>query len=172
MRSHSFLSPKCVVKESILGGKGIFASTEIEKNELIALWGGIVYHADEIEKLCKQYPQFSTHTVSIFKDYYLGPIAVDVFDDTEMFNHSCDPNVGVKGQVVLLARRKIRKEEELCFDYDTTETTEEGQFLCKCNSPFCRKKIDGSAWQDEEFLKKNEGYLSWYIQELAARRRK
>lgn len=169
MRLHSFVSSKCRVENSRLGGKGIFAAKEIKKNELISLWGGMVYSAKEIDKLSKNYPHFSTHTVSIYKDFYLGPVTMNGLDDAEIFNHSCDPNIGIKGQIVLVARRKIQKGEELCFDYDTTETSSEGWFICKCNTKSCRKKIDGSSWKDKKFIKKNWEFLSWYIQEKIRR---
>ena len=165
MRSHSFLSPKCAVKKSLLQGKGVFAKADIQKNEIVALWGGIIYSAKEVSNLSKKFKHFSTHTVSISEGFYLGPIKMRGYDDAEMFNHSCDPNTGIKGQIVVVARRFVKKGEELCFDYDTTETSAEGWFYCKCRSKNCRGKIDGSGWKNIEFRKKNQGFLSWYIQE-------
>jgi SET domain-containing protein len=165
MKSHSYLSPKCVIKKSELAGKGVFAAKNIQKDELVALWGGLVYSANEVDKLSKRYPHFSTHTVSVFDNFYLGPIKTKGFDDTEFFNHSCEPNIGVKGQIVVVARQNIKRGEELCFDYDTTETCDEGWFYCNCKSKSCRKKIDGSAWKDRNFIKKNKDYISWYILE-------
>ena len=169
MRLHSYLSPKCTVKKSKLSGKGVFAKQDIAKDELVSLWGGVVYSTKETEKLSKKYPQFSTHTVSICEGFYLGPINNTGFDDVELFNHGCEPNIGVKGQIVLVARRNIKAGEELLFDYDTTETTDEGWFYCKCNSKSCRKIIDGSGWKDKKFLRKNAGYLSWYIENIISK---
>ena len=163
MKLHSYLSPKCYIKKSPLGGKGIFARAEIKKGELVALWGGKVFSLEEIEKKCVNKPHFATHTVSIFDNFYLGPITENGFDDTEYFNHSCTPNVGVKGQIVIVARKKIHTNEELCFDYDTTETNAEGSFYCKCKSKSCRGLIDGSSWKNPNFCKKNREYLSYYI---------
>lgn len=166
MKNHSYLSTKCIVKKSKLAGLGVFAKENIKRNEIIAIWGGIVYSTKEIDLLSEKYPHFATHTVSIYDDFYLGPIhPTDGLDDTEYFNHSCLPNAGVKGQIVIVARRNIQSGEEICFDYDTTETNSEGSFECKCGTKECRHTIDGSAWKDPDFQKKNSGYLSWYIQE-------
>ena len=165
MKIHSWLSKKCLVRESCVGGKGVFANADIKKTEMIALWGGKIYSASEADSLCKANPHFLTHTVSIYNGFYLGPTNLRKFDDTEFFNHSCEPNIGVKGQIILVARRKIIKGEELFFDYDTTETSEDGWFYCKCGTNSCRKKIDGSGWKNPDFVNKNWHFLSWYIKE-------
>jgi uncharacterized protein len=134
---------------------------------MIALWGGIIYSLEEVLQLAKKYPHFETHTVSIYKDFYLGPLTTEdsELDETELFNHSCDPNAGVKGQIVVVARRDIHNGEEICFDYDTTETSAV-PFVCRCRSLWCRGMIDGSAWKNASFRTRNHGYLSWYIEEL------
>ncbi len=139
---------------------------------MIALWGGIVYSAQEVTEIAKQHPYFETHTVSIYKDFYLGPLDTDAthLDETELFNHSCDPNTGVKGQIVLVARRPILPGEEICFDYDTTEITAV-PFVCQCRSPQCRGLIDGGAWKNAAFRAQHQGYLSWYIEELIRQER-
>lgn len=167
MKTHSIVSSKCKVEKNKLREWAVFASGNIKKGELIALWGGVIYSAKDVKNLSKKYPHFATHTVSVFKGYYLGPVNTDdKFDDAEFFNHSCDPNIGIKGQIILVARRDIKKNEELCFDYDTTESTSIGSFKCNCGTKYCRKLINGTAWKDKVFVKRNKGYLSWYIEEL------
>jgi SET domain-containing protein len=170
MKLHSYLSPKCFVKQSPVQGFGIFAKKDIKKNEVVSLWGGIIYSAKEVDSLSRKHPHFSTHTVSVYDGFYLGPVNPNGLDDSEFFNHSCEPNVGVKGQIAIVSRRNIKKGEELYFDYDTTETTSEGWFYCKCGSKNCRKKIDGTAWKNRNFLKKNKDFLSWYIKEKVNRK--
>lgn len=163
MRIHSVLSDKCEYREN-LGYKGIFAKNPISKGEMIALWGGIVYSKQETEKIGKLHPHFLTHPVSIYDGYYLGPVGTGEMDDAEFFNHACEPNAGVKGQIILIARKDISKDEEITFDYETTEINGQS-FECECGSENCRKIIDGNAWKDCAFQKNNTGYLSWYIEE-------
>src|SRR5208337_2618791 len=145
MRIHSFLSPKCQVRSSSISDKGVFASSSFAEGELVAVWGGKVYTADEVSQMAVRFPHFNTHPISVYNGYYLGSPNVSEFDDAEMFNHSCDPNVGVKGQIIVVARRPIIEGEELTFDYDTTETSAE-PFKCRCGSSNCRGLIDGSGW--------------------------
>ena len=172
MKQHSYLSPKCRVEKSAIHKRGVFATEIITSGEIIALWGGIVYSSAEVTRLARKYPHFETHTVSIHQDFYLGPIipAKAPLDDTEMMNHSCEPNAGIKGQIAVVARRVIRRGEEVCFDYDTTEISAV-PFLCQCGTPSCRRRIDGSAWKDKSFRAKHLGYFSWYIQELIRQER-
>lgn len=164
MRRHSFLSPKCYVsRKSKIHKCGVFAKNNIKKGELVAIWGGYILTASEVEKLPKFILEFG-YPVQIHDNFYLGPKNKKDLDDSEMFNHSCDPNVGVKGQNILVARRNIKKGEEVCFDYETTDSLEL-VFDCKCGAKNCRKKIYGTSWENREFQNKNKGYFSYYLQE-------
>ena len=164
MRIHSILSPKCFIQTSTIEGKGVYSNNFLEEGEIVAIWGGKIYTANEIESLSRSLPHFLTHTVSVCPGYYLGSENLFEFDDCEYFNHSCEANVGVKGQIVLVTRKKIYPGEELTFDYDTTEMFSE-PFQCKCGMKLCRGIIDGTGWSDEGFLDRNKEYLSWYMQD-------
>lgn len=104
------------------------------------------------------------YPIQIYEGFYLGPKTSEDIDDSEMFNHSCSPNAGVKGSNILVARCDILVGEEICFDYETTDL-QDLEFKCECQSNNCRKYINGSSWKDPVFQKQNEGYFSWYIQE-------
>lgn len=164
MRIHSLLSPKCFIQNSSIGGKGVFAKESFEEGDIVAIWGGKIYTSKEVESISKSFPHFLTHTVSVCPGYYLGSENLFEFDDCEYFNHSCEANVGVKGQIVLVSRKKISVGEELTFDYDTTEMFSE-PFHCNCGQKLCRGIIDGTGWKDDAFLERNQRYLSWYIQD-------
>lgn len=104
------------------------------------------------------------YPVQIFDGLYLGPKKAEDLDDSEMFNHSCNPNAGVKGQNILVGRKDIKAGEEICFDYETTDF--QGlNIICKCDSKNCRGEITGSSWRDPKFQRRNRGYFSWYLQE-------
>lgn len=165
MRLHSLLSPKCRVARSEISGSGVFAAEPLAAGELVAIWGGKVYTMAEVERLSEVIPHFATHTISVYPGYYFGSENLFELDDAELFNHSCDANVGVRGQVVVVARRSISAGEELTFDYDTTEIVAD-PFECFCGSPLCRHIINGSGWRDPAFVERNREYLSWYILEL------
>ncbi|MBY0112937.1 MAG: SET domain-containing protein-lysine N-methyltransferase [Phycisphaerales bacterium] len=131
------------------------------------MWGGVVRTEDELQALASRDEKFSSHAICVGDGFYLtwDPSGVDA---TELFNHSCSPNLGVKGQIVVVTRRAIQPGEELTFDYDTTETTPQ-PWPCRCGSPACRGTIDGKGWDDPAFLRANRGYLAWHIEERARR---
>lgn len=163
-RLHSYLSPKCEVKKSTnIHGQGVFAREDIKKGKPIAFWGGYIITLEELDDMPEDFLELG-YPVQIYPGFFLGPKNFEDLDDAEMFNHSCDPNAGVKGQNILVARLDIKAGEEICFDYETTNT--EGlYFKCCCGSKNCRRIIDGTSWKDPKFQRQNQGYLSWYIQE-------
>ena len=78
-------------------------------------------------------------------------------------NHSCDPNLGVQGQIVFVAMRDIQPGEELTHDWATTDD-DSYQMECECGSPQCRRIITGQDWRKHELQQKYRSYFSWYLQ--------
>lgn len=147
----------------------MIANAPFASNEIVAVWGGRIYTSDELEELPGHHPSDSTHTVSVAPGFHVGSMDPEAeLDDTDLFNHSCQPNLGVQGQIVLVARRRIEAGEELTFDYDTTETGAV-PFVCHCGAPECRGIIDGSSWRNPAFREAHAGYLSWNVLEAIRR---
>ena len=48
-------------------------------------------------------------------------------------NHSCDPNLAIQGQIVLVAMRDIAPGEELTIDWATTDDGDY-EMECRCGS--------------------------------------
>ena len=140
----------------------MFAATPIAAGELVCVWGGVVYTAAEVEALGQTFSHFRTHPIEVAEGFYLASTSPTAIDDAERFNHSCDPNVGVKGQILVQARRAIVAGEELTFDYETTDVSMT-PFECRCGAKQCRGRIDGSAWNSPDFQANNAGWLSPYI---------
>ena len=78
-------------------------------------------------------------------------------------NHSCDPNLGIQGQIVFVALRDIEKDEELTFDYAMTDD-ENYEMECNCGSRQCRGTITGKDWMRKDLQNKYDGYFSWFTQ--------
>ena len=170
MRLHSWLTEKCEVRESPLSGIGVFALQAIANQELVAIWGGVIYSSSEILGLCQTFPHFLTHPIEVAEGFYLGSTSLTSIDDAERFNHSCNPNVGVKGQIVVISRRSIAQGEELTLDYETIATLP-APFPCRCADRRCRKLIDGSALNTTEFRDQHTEFLSWHVTEMSQRQR-
>ena len=100
-------------------------------------------------------------SIQIEEDLYLvtgseGP--------ADWVNHSCDPNAGLVGQIVLVALRDIRPGDEICFDYATTDGSPYDEFDCGCGSPRCRGHVTGDDWRLPALQARYAGHFSPYIQ--------
>ena len=57
-----------------------------------------------------------------YEGWRLTPVSEAEFEGLMMFlNHSCEPNVGIQGQIVFVALRGVAAGEELTLDYATIE---------------------------------------------------
>jgi len=166
MLSHSWLHPNLEKRCSATQGCGIFARADIRKDERLAIFGGKIMLIDEMYQIPENMQRY---TMQIEERFVLGP-ASSVPEDTDFFNHSCDPNGGFKGQVFLVAMRDIKAGEEITFDYCMTVSESAGsdmvfKMACACGSPRCRKTITEQDWMLPELQVRYKGYFSQYIQD-------
>ena len=86
-------------------------------------------------------------------------------------NHSCDANLGLRGNIVFVAIRDIRAGEELTHDWCMTDD-DSYEIECKCGSPNCRRILSGKDWQRPELQARYCGYFATYLADkIAARAR-
>jgi len=102
---------KIHVKESPQKGLGVFASANIEKDEIIEI-------APFIEDVC--YPKDCLLNKYIFASPYIGKVRV-IFGYGSIYNHSNTPNASYKPYneryYIFTALRRITKDEEICTNY-------------------------------------------------------
>ena len=155
-----YVSPKLEVREHLdKGGFGLFARVAIARDEVLVAWGGPVLTLAEVRALSRE---AQGHTMQIDEDLYIGAIRMD--EPADYVNHSCDPNAGIRGQVVLVALRDIAPGEEVCFDYAMADGSAFDEFACSCGAPHCRGKVTGNDWQLPDLWARYEGYFSAYLQ--------
>ena len=156
----TYTSPKTTVKKSKKGGQGFFAVEKILKDEIVAIKNGHIVDKKEAELLDKKLGDFS---LQISDDFFICPKTVDEIDDVVIYiNHSCDPNIGMDGQINYVAIRDIEQGEELCMDYAMAMTTDY-ELQCNCGAENCRRKITGADWKDKELQEKYGNYFSRFI---------
>ncbi len=118
-------------------GKGAFANKNFEKGEIIFEFHGQFF---TFESLPTPYDEVEDHYVQIGKDLYMGPSG----GTDDFFNHSCDPNTGLKikdKRVFLVAIKNIAKDDEITWDYSTTMNEDDWEMDCQCGSKNCRGHI-------------------------------
>lgn len=156
-RITSYLSPKLEACETY-SGCGVYAKDPIHAGELLTVWGGDVLGKDDFLAQPKNIRSLS---VQVEEDLYLVPREIGPAD---CFNHSCDPNAGLVGQICLIAMRDIASGEQVCFDYAMSDGTPYDEFECDCGSEKCRKRITGEDWKQPELWERYRGYFSPYLQ--------
>ena len=78
-------------------------------------------------------------------------------------NHSCEPNVGIVGQIVFRAMRDIMPGEELTFDYATGDD-DDWKMECRCGAADCRGTVTGQDWRLPMVQRQRAGWFSDYLE--------
>lgn len=139
------------------GGRGLFAIEPIAEGEQVVVFGGEVITRQQVLRLSAKHLR---STIQVAEDLYLyshhdGP--------GDWVNHSCAPNAGLSGQIVLVALRDIEPGEEICFDYATCDGTSYDEFECSCGASDCRGRVTGDDWERAEVQARLRGAYSPYL---------
>jgi len=166
MVNHSYVSDKVKVNRSGIDQRGVFAVKPIKKDEIIAVWGGSIITQAEFDKLGRTcFKEIENYATKIADEFYLVSCKKGGLEDDDFFNHSCDPNSGIKGQLVIAAMRDIAAGEEITYDYCMTDADFNYSFKCNCGVPCCRGRVTTKDWMLPGLQKKYKGYFSWYVQD-------
>jgi len=158
----TYRSPKIEVRDGTLSGRGVVALADIGKDEIVAIKSGHVINAKQLLKISVEVGDFA---LQIDDDFYLSPTFPEEVDDMTVFiNHSCDPNVGFRGQVIYVAMRDVKRGEELFHDY-SMERSDDYFLECRCGSPKCRHQVTGNDWQLPELQQRYGRYFSIYLRQ-------
>ncbi len=163
----SYLSPKTEVRESKIHGRGLFATMDIAKDEIVAVKGGHIVDRKTLRERIT--PRLGPVEIQIGQDLFIAPVTDEERVLSMLYsNHSCNPNLGVRGEITFVAMRDIRVGEELTHDWATTDD-DEYSVECECGAANCRKILTGKDWQKPELQKRYAGYFSAYLADKIAR---
>ena len=131
--------PRIVRRRSGISGWGVYAEQAIDEDTRIVEYKGqLVPQAEAWRRELRYLPRqriwlFTINTRWARDAAFGGNVA-------RYLNHACDPNcyVDIEGHHIwILASRKIRKGEELTYDYNTDGVA---GIPCRCR-PRCRRVI-------------------------------
>ena len=108
------MSRNVEVRKSPIDGKGMFAKKDFKKGQTVFLFKGRVYR--RVNKNSK-HAYMNPNSIGYGPNMWIDPIGKFPY-----INHSCNPNMGIKGRVTFVALRNIKKGEELTFDYSIIES--------------------------------------------------
>jgi D-alanine-D-alanine ligase len=127
-------------------GYGLYALSDIEKGEVIFPGEG---RPQRLITRSHVNRNWTKEEQKVFRKYAY-PVSDEVFllwdDDPAEWapqNHSCEPNTVFDG-LDLVALRPILSGEELTLDYTAVCNEDMKAFDCRCNTPNCRGRIEGS----------------------------
>jgi hypothetical protein len=164
-RAHSYLSRKCVVRQSAeVGGHAVIATEFIPKGELIVVWSGTLVDGAELAALPADVRR---HSLQVEDDHYL--VSLTDCEPPDYVNHSCDPNAGLSGQLALIAMRDIHPDEAITYDYAMSDGSAYDEFDCACGARECRGRVTGEDWTRPELWQRYQGYFSPYLQRRIAK---
>ncbi|KAA3628963.1 MAG: SET domain-containing protein [Proteobacteria bacterium] len=159
----SWFSSKTEKRASPIQGQGLFACDAIAAGEIVAVKGGAIMDAASLALIREL---VSPAEIQIEESLYIAPrSAEEVQANILCLNHSCNPNVGVCGQITFVAMRDIPAGAELTIDYAMIDGDPAERMECSCGARECRKIITGSDWRLQELQRRYAGYFSRYLQD-------
>jgi SET domain-containing protein len=159
----SWFSPKTQKRTSAIQGRGLFAREAIAAGEIVAVKGGAIMDAASFALVRDE---VSPAEIQIEDGLYIAPrSAAEVETNILCLNHSCNPNVGVRGQITFVAMRAIPAEAELTIDYAMIDGDPDERMACSCGARECRGIVTGDDWRRRELQRRYAGYFSRYIQD-------
>ncbi len=163
----SYISAKAAKGHlSRIQGRGLFATAPIASGEIVAIKGGHVVDTTTLQSLPER---LQNSEIQIADGFHLVATEEAEYEPVMLFlNHSCDPNVGFAGNVVLIAMGDVAAGQELTTDYALFDD-HDGQMTCQCGAGDCRAVISGTDWQRPELQRKYGRYFSSYLRERFAR---
>ncbi|MEP7132991.1 MAG: SET domain-containing protein-lysine N-methyltransferase [Acidobacteriota bacterium] len=162
MSDLSWRSPKTQVRASPIQGRGLFAAESIGAGEVVAIKGGVIFGRDDLPEVASR---LGPAEIQVADGFFIGPLRAEDREGGMIFsNHSCEPNLGVAGQIVFVALRNIRPGEELTHDWAMTDD-DRYEMECRCGSPACRRVVTGQDWRRPELQAKYGDHISWYLRD-------
>lgn len=156
------------MRPSPIHGRGLFAAEPIARGEVVCVKGGHIFDRRRLEDLT---PRLGPAEIQIGEGLFIGPVTEEECEGSMIFsNHSCEPNVGVRGEITFVALRDIAAGEELTHDWATTD--DDGYRMeCRCGAGACRGLVTGQDWRRADLQEKYGRNFSSYLLEKIERLR-
>jgi hypothetical protein len=135
-------------------GRGIFALSDIKKDEHIFTFSGAIIKD-------KEYARKLGCTLQVGSDAWIEPQHNSI---GRYINHSCSPNAGIKGRRQICAIKDIRKGAEITIDYSITDNDPLWKMKCKCRSKNCRKIIRSIQFLPIKTFNKYQPFIPKFLQ--------
>jgi uncharacterized protein len=128
---------------SLIEGRGLFATEDIEAGTLVAVKGGRIVPEKTVRQLTEEGALHGSQQQIGYDRFLVGLTAGEEDKNLVGYNHSCDPNAIVRiiydsDISLLIVNRPVKKGEEITADYSVSNVTSAHRFLCNCGAKNCR----------------------------------
>jgi hypothetical protein len=166
-RVRSWITPKATKGgASAIVGRGVHAAEVIAGGQVVAVKGGHIMDGSAAAGLPEA---IRDSAFPIGPDLFLAALAPGEYDGVMMrVNHSCEPNVGMGGNVLLVAMRDIAVGEELTIDYALFLGDPGFAMDCRCGTAACRAVVRGTDWMRTDVRERYRGWFAWWLQQKIA----
>jgi len=162
----TWFSPNVEKIVSNIEGTGLIARQAIRAGEVAVVKGGHIFDRTRRDALAET---MGPAEIQIGDDLFIGPEKLEEREAVMMYlNHSCEPNLGIQGQISFHAMRDIEAGEELTFDYATGDD-DDWSMECACGAKTCRGTVTGQDWRIAELQEKYRGWFSHYLERKIAK---
>jgi D-alanine-D-alanine ligase-like ATP-grasp enzyme len=147
---------------------GVFAARDVAEGETIVEWDGRAHRVVTRSQMERRLAMPDRDWFARYTWPLSDGVFVTMSDDPREWrpvNHGCDPNVWLEG-LDLVARRPIRRGEEILVDYATFHDETMPPFTCTCGSDECRQTVRG-----DDYLLERVGRYRDHLSDHVARRR-
>ena len=166
-RVRSWITPKAAKGgASAIEGRGVHAVEMIAAGEVVAVKGGHIADGPAVAGLPEA---IRNSAFPIAAGCFLAALTGEEYDGVLMrVNHSCEPNLGMGGNVLLVATREIAAGEELTIDYALFLADPGFAMQCRCGTAACRGVVRGTDWMRTDVRERYRGWFSWWLQQKIA----
>jgi len=160
----SWITPKAVKGgASGIEGAGVHAIEAIASGEVVAVKGGHLVDGAAVASLPEA---LRDSAFQIAADSFLAALTSGEHDGVMMrVNHSCEPNAGVGGNVLVVSMRDIAAGEEITLDYALFLTDPGFAMECHCGAVACRGIVTGTDWMRADVQERYRGWFSWWLEQ-------
>lgn len=150
---------KFYISKSHINGSGLFVKKAYKKGEFIDYIRGPIKLVHKFEG---ELAEKSMNWIGISKFRWI--------DTTESpfryINHSCEPNVAIKGEKTVYALTDIPADTEIHMDYSFTEADPDWSITCNCKAKNCRKHIGPVMSLTKNEFRKNQKIIPSKFQKV------
>lgn len=149
--------------DSGIAGRGVRAKLPITSGEVVAIKGGHIVNESTVASLPEE---IRNSAFQIADGRYLAALSIDEYEGVMMLiNHSCEPNLGMGGNVLLVSMIDIPVDAELVIDYALFLADPDFVMDCQCGAASCRGTIRGTDWMRRDLQDRYRGWFSWLVQQ-------